>query len=186
LHTPEEGLEILQRLTPYPIDFLCIHPRLGVQQYEGTVNLDIFETFYQITHHTIVYSGDINDTDFFLRLQQRFPKIKNWMLGRGILQNPFLAEEIINVAESRRQKAESNPKPLLPQGALSSRRFMGYYNEYAELLCALKGEKIALLALKELWHYFAAFWKLKATELQQLLRINEYQIFIKSNQRLME
>ena len=162
LHSAEEGLEILQRLTPYPIDFLCIHPRFGTQQYEGSVDLDIFEIFYKTTKHSIVYSGDINDVNFFMHLQKRFPKIENWMLGRGILQNPFLAEEIY-FAESRRQKAES--------------RFIDFYNDYSKILLELKNEKITLSSLKELWHYFAVFWKLTPEQLQQLLRINDYQTF---------
>jgi tRNA-dihydrouridine synthase len=169
LQSPKEGLEILQRLAPYPIDFLCIHPRLGVQQYEGTVDLDAFELFYQTTNHKIVYSGDITDVEFFTRLQQRFPKIEDWMLGRGILRNPFLAEEI---------------RGMRPVGALRAtplqQRFMDFYNEYAEILVTSKGEKIALSALKELWHYFAVFCELKPEELQNLLRINDYSSFNKA------
>ena len=160
LHSQKEGLEILQRVAPYPIDFLCIHPRLGTQQYEGVVDLDTFETFYQTTHHNIVYSGDITNLDGFMKLQQSFPKIENWMLGRGILQNPFLAEEIINMAEGRKQKAEG--------------RFDDFYNEYSEILLTQFGEKIALSSLKELWHYFAVFWKLNAEELRKLLQINVF------------
>jgi tRNA-dihydrouridine synthase len=117
LHSPKEGLEVLHRVAPYPIDFLCIHPRLGIQQYEGSVDLDTFETFYQTTNHKIVYSGDLNDVSCFTYLQQRFPKINDWMLGRGILQNPFLAEEIIYRKERKEftqgtQGLESNIFPL--------------------------------------------------------------------------
>jgi len=182
LHSAAEGLDILQKLAPYPIDFICIHPRLGTQQYEGNVNLDDFEIFYQTTNHKIVYSGDINDVDFFVHLQKRFPKIENFMLGRGILQNPFLAEEI-NFAESRRQKAEGN-KILFSKSDLSS-RFIKFYDEYAEILLTLVGEKITLSSLKELWHYFAVFWKLNSSELRKLLQINDYQIFNKTAQELM-
>jgi len=181
LHTPTEGLAILQRLAPYPIDFLCIHPRLGVQQYEGTVDLDTFEIFYQTTNHNLVYSGDINDIEYFTYLQKRFPKIKNWLLGRGLLQNPFLAEEI-HIAENKNQKTEDKPKPLFIKGTLS--RFVDFHNDYAELLATLKGEKSALSSFKELWHYFAVFWKLDTPELQQLLRINDYQTFMKTIQQL--
>jgi len=170
LQSAEEGLEILKRLAPYSIDFLCIHPRLGIQQYEGNVNLDAFEVFYQTTHHKIIYSGDINNVDFFTHLQKRFPKIENWMLGRGILQNPFLAEEIIVRVQN-----------LVSQ----QNRFINFYNEYSELLLTLKGEKIALSSLKELWHYFADFWKVSAFELQQLLRITDYQTFRKATRELM-
>jgi len=164
LHSAEEGLEVLQRLSGYPIDFLCIHPRLGVQKYEGKVDLDAFEIFYQTTHHKIIYSGDINDVDFFVQLQKRFPKIENWMLGRGILQNPFLGEEIL----------DDNPVHL------REHRFINFYNEYSQILISLLGERKALSSFKELWHYFAVFWKLDALELQQLLRINDYHTFNKN------
>ena len=171
MHSSKEGLEILQRLLPYPIDFLCIHPRLGVQQYEGNVDLDIFETFVQTTHHTIVYSGDINDVDFFMYLQKRFPKIENWMLGRGILQNPFLGEQIKGTQMTQMSK-------------ICADLFINFYTEYSELLLTLKNEKIALGALKELWHYFAIFWKLETSELRKLLQINDYQTFNKTTQKL--
>jgi len=165
LSTPDEGLDILQRIAPYPIDFLCIHPRLGVQLYNGTVNLDVFESFYHLTNHKIVYSGDIDSLPFFMQLKNRFPKIEHWMLGRGILKNPFLAEEI-----STQERLDFS---------LLKTRFIVFYNEYSELLLNLKNEKIALSSLKELWHYFAAFWKLDALELRELLRINEYHLFQK-------
>jgi len=168
LHSPNEGLEILQRVAPYPIDFLCIHPRLGTQQYTGAVDLDSFETLYQSTNHQIVYSGDIVDVDFFMKLQQRFPNIENWMLGRGILENPFLAEEIAN---------NSNPVETHCNASLQN-RFMEYHHEYSEIILSLFGEKKALSVFKELWHYFAVFRKLPPEELQKLLRINDFKMFL--------
>ena len=172
----KEGLEILQRLAPYPIDFLCIHPRLGSQQYEGSVDLDTFELFYNTTRHTIVYSGDINNVECFKYLQNRFPKIDNWMLGRGILQNPFLAEEIVEA----HGRVETQCIASLRWHTTSPRnqhRFTNFYNEYSELLLAIKNEKIALGALKELWHYFAVFWNLETDELRKLLQINDFKSF---------
>ena len=175
LHTPQEGLEVLQRIAPYPIDFLCIHPRLGTQQYEGAVDLEAFETFYQATHHKIVYSGDITDAGFFMKLQQRFPKIENWMLGRGALQNPFLAEQIQNnIVEINNLTHHTEQQ-----------RFMNYHNEYSKILQTQFGEKIALSSLKEMWHYFAVFWKLNTEELKALLHINEYSLFDKKVRELM-
>jgi tRNA-dihydrouridine synthase len=177
LHSPKEGLEVLQRVAPYPINFLCIHPRLGIQQYEGKVDLDSFEIFYQTTNHKIVYSGDINNVDFFMNLQQRFPKIEDWMLGRGILQNPFLAEQIINLGERRREKGERRKEK-------GEGRFIGFYNEYLEVLLTLKNEKIVLGALKELWHYFAVFWNLNPSELKRLLQTNDYDEFQNTTKKI--
>jgi tRNA-dihydrouridine synthase len=171
LHATSEGLVILERLAPYPIDFLCIHPRLGIQQYEGSVDLDTFEHFYHSTNHTIVYSGDINNVDFFIKLQQRFPKIENWLLGRGILQNPFLAEEITNFAmDGLQHKVNAN----------MSKRFINFYHDYSKTILTLFGEKTTLSALKELWHYFSVFFKLTSSELINLLQINDYHEFQKA------
>jgi tRNA-dihydrouridine synthase len=172
LHDFNEGLCLLQILDLYPIDFLCIHPRLGTQLYNGNVDLDTFEILYQHTNHKIVYSGDINDVFYFDSLQKRFPKIKHWMLGRGILQNPFLAEQIVHFVESRKQKVEL--PSVLTDG---TKRFINFYNEYSEILVTLKNEKIALSSLKELWHYFAVYLKYDFIELRKLLQINDYQIF---------
>jgi tRNA-dihydrouridine synthase len=172
MHTSQEGLEILLRLAPYSIDFLCIHPRLGIQQYEGNVDLDAFELFYQTTHHKIVYSGDINNVDFFVHLQQRFPKIENWMLGRGILQNPFLAEEMCGM-----RCAVCGMRNNVD-------RFIDFYNDYSELLVTSKNEKTALFSLKELWHYFAVFCKINENELKTLLRMNDYGTFIEKSKNI--
>jgi len=68
---------------------------------------------------------------------------------------------------------------------VQKQRFINYYNEYSQILTSLVGEKIALSSFKELWHYFAVFWGLDASELQQLLRINDYQTFNKNIQELM-
>jgi tRNA-dihydrouridine synthase len=184
LHSPKECLEIIRRIAPYPIDFLCIHPRLGSQQYEGNVDLDTFENCYHITNHTIVYSGDINNIDFFKQLQKRFPKIENWMLGRGILQNPFLAEEILgNYQVETYGPPETYGSTSLQQ--IHQSRFTNFYNEYSETLLMLKNENTILGVLKELWHYFAVFFKLDDSELRKLLQINDYQIFHKSTQKIM-
>jgi len=172
LQSHTEGLEILQRLSHYPIDFLCIHPRLGIQQYKGKVNLDIFEILYKTTNHKIIYSGDICNLDFFAYLQKRFPEIDNWMLGRGLLQNPFLAEIF-------------SKYPVDMQNTETNFRFISFYNEYSKLLLSLIGEKKSLGVLKELWHYFSVFWELNPYDLRKLLQINDYQLFFETTRKVM-
>ena len=82
------------------------------------------------------------------------------MLGRGILQNPFLAEDIKGLdAGDRRQ------------------RFMRYYQLWTDELLQAKKERSTLSALKELWHYYSVFVRLPDEELRQLLRINEFERF---------
>lgn len=170
LNDPSEGIAILDRLEHYPLDFIVIHPRLGVQMYDGTPDLEQLDRFCHHTRHRVVYSGDLFTVDGFNRLQARYPNIDDWMLGRGLLQNPFLAEELKGLETGDRRQ-----------------RFLKYYQLYVhELLEAVK-EKSTLAKMKELWHYYAPLFHLSPGQLQQLLRINDWdQFFVDSLQIISE
>lgn len=161
LHNADEGRMLLQRLNGYPLDFLVIHPRLGDELYEGKPHWEIFEEFCNMTHHKIVYSGDIFTKEDYLTLSKRFPKVDTWMLGRGMLQNPFLAEEI-------KGQDVSNKKE----------RFLAFYQDLTKELLPIRGEQGTLANLKELWHYFAVFMQMPDEELQRLLRICDLKEFL--------
>ena len=161
LHSADEGRNILKRLNNYPIDFLVIHPRLGDNLYEGNPDLALFEEFCHLTKHRIVYSGDVFTVEDYERLSERFPQVAAWMLGRGLLRNPFLAEEIKN--------QETDDKRS---------RFFAFYQDLTETLLPIRGESGTLANLKELWHYFAHFTHTPDEELQQLLRICDFREFV--------
>ena len=161
LHSADEGRNILKRLNNYPIDFLVIHPRLGDNLYEGNPDLALFEEFCHLTKHKIVYSGDVFTVEYYQKLSERFPQVAAWMLGRGLLRNPFLAEEIKN--------QETDDKRS---------RFFAFYQDLTETLLPIRGESGTLANLKELWHYFAHFTHTSDEELQQLLRICDFREFV--------
>jgi tRNA-dihydrouridine synthase len=161
LHSADEGRTLLQRLNDYPLDFLVIHPRLGDELYEGKPHWDLFEEFCGITHHKVVYSGDIFSKEDFTKLSKRFPNVNAWMLGRGMLRNPFLAEEIKNQDVGDKKS-----------------RFMAFYQDLIEALLPIRGEGGTLANLKELWHYFAGFMDLSEEELQRMLRICDFNVFV--------
>ena len=83
------------------------------------------------------------------------------MLGRGMLRNPFLAEEIKN--QDIGDKKE---------------RFLAFYQDLIEELLPIRGESGTLANLKELWHYFAGFMGFSEEKLQRLLRICDLQEFM--------
>lgn len=160
LKDPAEGLRILERLDDYPLDFIVIHPRLGEQMYDGVPDLEQMDIFYRHTRHRIIYSGDLFSVQNYERLQNRYPGIEDWMLGRGLLQNPFLAEQLKGEDTGDRRQ-----------------RFSKYYQKWTqEMLDAVK-EKSTLAKLKELWHYYACLFQLPSDALQQLLRINDFDAF---------
>lgn len=92
----QEILKVLPILDKFPIKNITIHPRIGLQMYKGKTDLDIFQQCIENTNHKIQYNGDITSVESFQKLSERFPKIDHWMIGRGILTNPFLPSMIIN------------------------------------------------------------------------------------------
>lgn len=163
LKDPNEGLEIMKILNNYPVESVIIHPRLGIQQYEGVVDLDQFEKMYQLTEHQVVYNGDIVDIESFQKVKTRFPEIKEWMIGRGILRNPFLVEEI-----RKGERLSQNER---------FERFSGFYSTLTQSYFALRGDQAALPKLKELWKYMATFFNLSDAQLKSLLQINNVREF---------
>ena len=163
LKDPQEGLEIIKILNDYPIDSIIIHPRLGIQQYEGVVDLDEFEKMYQLSKHPVIYNGDIVDIESFQKVKARFPEIHNFMIGRGILRNPFLVEEL--------QKGERVPSIVRID------RFNKYYKDLISSYYALRGDQASLPKLKELWKYMATFFDLSDDQLKMLLQITDIKKF---------
>ena len=78
-------------LNRYPLRKLIIHPRLGVQMYKGEVDLKGFAKCAKVCTHKLIYNGDITSRDSFLKIQKQFPSVEEWMIGRGVLMNPYLA-----------------------------------------------------------------------------------------------
>lgn len=91
---PSELMNLIPVLNRYPLSEVIIHPRTAEQMYEGEVDLDAFAECHKLIGHPVCYNGDINSLEFFQTLEARLPTIGNWMLGRGLLANPFLCEQI--------------------------------------------------------------------------------------------
>ena len=85
---------LLKVLDRYPLEQIILHPRTGIQMYRGNADLDAFGQALFLSRHTFTYNGDIVDKACYDRVERRFPGVSDFMIGRGILSNPFLAEEI--------------------------------------------------------------------------------------------
>ncbi|OCW92983.1 dihydrouridine synthase [Macellibacteroides sp. HH-ZS] len=85
--------EILAVLNDLPLMHVTLHPRLGIQQYKGQADKDIFARFYNLCRIPLYYNGDIGSVAEIYELKERFPNIAGVMLGRGLLAHPWLASE---------------------------------------------------------------------------------------------
>ena len=93
---PEEILDTFPILDNYPLKNIAIHARIGKQLYKGGVNLDAFQRCIESTKHKLYYNGDITSVTKLKEMQARFPSIDHFMMGRGLIADPFLPSMIKN------------------------------------------------------------------------------------------
>jgi len=92
----KEILDVFPILDQYPLKNIAIHARIGKQLYKGPVNLDAFERCITKTKHKLYYNGDITSVHTFKTMQARFPSLDHFMIGRGLIADPFLPQMIKN------------------------------------------------------------------------------------------
>lgn len=88
-----EWENILPILHDTPLSHITLHPRVGIQQYKGEVNMNQFARFYEACRLPLIYNGDIQCLGDIKRLEDDFPNLSGIMIGRGLLGNPFLSAE---------------------------------------------------------------------------------------------
>jgi len=142
--SPDDILRLIPIFNRFDLEELIIHPRTGAQMYDGTVDLDTFEQCLRLTKHRVVYNGDIDSAGKLDMLAHRFGSIDRWMIGRGILENPFLPEEI----KFRTQKPYAEKIRIL-------RKF--HDRLFAEYAARLYGPSHLLNKMKEIWTYMGGF-----------------------------
>jgi tRNA-dihydrouridine synthase B len=93
---PTEILDVFPILDQYPIKNVAIHARIGKQLYKGGVDLDSFQKCIDHAKQKLYYNGDITSVAKFKAMQERFPSIDHFMIGRGLIADPFLPSMIKN------------------------------------------------------------------------------------------
>lgn len=93
---PTEILKTFETLKKYPLKNIAIHARIGKQLYKGGVDLDSFEKCLEQSPHKLYYNGDITSVDAFQKIKDRFPTVDHFMIGRGLIADPFLPSMIKN------------------------------------------------------------------------------------------
>lgn len=146
----KEILHLLPLLNEYPLKEIIIHTRLGKQLYKGTTNPDGFASCLELSRHTLVYNGDVNDAATYLLLSKKFQGTHRWMIGRGALANPFLAEQI-KQTHCKCEAHTQNIKQL-------DRLFQFHRDLFNGYSAKLSGPSHILGRLKLIWSYlFSSF-----------------------------
>ena len=155
-YAPEEFPELLKLYNSFPISELTVHPRILKEFYRGPVHRDVYAFAAQQASMPLVYNGDLLDTQDIKDILRDFPATKAVMIGRGLLQDPFLAErwkaEEAEQAESAGQWTEAERqvnagRRMERLAAFHGALVRGYLEAYPE------NRNVVLAKLKELWDY---------------------------------
>jgi tRNA-dihydrouridine synthase B len=138
--SPEEIFKLLPVFNRYKISELTIHARIGKQLYKGEPDQNTFQKSISLSDVPLVYNGDIFSLSDYQILENRYPTINTWMIGRGLLSDPFLPEII-------------KGSPLSSNQIQRVRYFID--DLYAGYRILLKDNLSTLGVLKEYWLYLA-------------------------------
>lgn len=135
--TVNEGLTAMSIINDMPLVHITLHPRLGIQQYNGTTDKVAFERFVEVSRWPMVYNGDLLELKVEngeLRvdaLNVKSQEIKGVMIGRGLLAQPWML---------------SGKEPQVVLREMHGK----IYQHATEHLC---GEKQVIARLRAFWEY---------------------------------
>ena len=143
----EEFEDLLMVYNRYPFSEVIIHPRLQKDYYKNKPHMDVFQVAAEQSKNPVCYNGDLFTPEAILKFRKEFPQINQVMLGRGILANPFIIEEMhwkethidatIGFDETQRRKKLKQFHEIV-------------VNEYLEIFGS---ETPVLYKMKEIWSY---------------------------------
>lgn len=138
-HTIFDRLELLES---YPFEKMIFHPRTATQLYKGTANRELFAKLASMSRHPLVYNGDLQSPSDLDEIKSLVPNQNEWMIGRGILADPFLVSklkgQLPNLATQRNMKwqfhemvLESYRQAFPDQGQVLTKMkaFWSYFSE---------------------------------------------------------
>ena len=155
----DEIYSLIPIFIQHKIAELTIHARIGKQLYTGETDLETFQKTISLLTVPIVYNGDIFSRNNFEKISERFPLINTFMIGRGLLSDPFLPAIIKGL-------------PLPTDRQIHIRRFIdALYLAYRKD----KHDSLAVLGnLKEYWHYLAESFNDPHQVFKKLKKVNTF------------
>lgn len=149
IDNPEDFYELLEIYNKYPLEELLIHPRVLREYYKGIPHWEIFDYALKNSKNTLCYNGDIFTVEDYQRFQDELlrhndtDKVCAIMLGRGVLQNPALIEQLVEYEQNGRKESYFDRD-----------RFWQFHDRLrTDYMAQLSGDMNVLYKMKELWGY---------------------------------
>lgn len=128
-------------LRQYPFEKWIFHPRTARQLYKGAADRKLFSDLSRQVDVPLVYNGDIYSSADLKEIKQMVPDQKEWMIGRGVLNDPLLISTL-------------KGKHLASEEAWKLKRMFHdtLFETYQQVLL---DEGHVLIKMKQFWSYFS-------------------------------
>lgn len=148
---------------------IIIHPRIGKQMYNGEASVEKFIALTHVINKPLVYNGDIFSLNKFNSVNDSLNGNAKIMLGRGLLTNPFLAEDINKISDNQLDR---------------KKRLHNFVVDlYVERLRHAGGSPKIIGSMKELWKYMMNIFDDSQNVWRKVKKVNklsEYEIAVES------
>lgn len=91
---PEEFPRLLEIFNKFPLEELILHPRVRADFYKNPVRLEWFDWAAAQSRAPLCYNGNLVTRADGRALAARYPGVGAFMVGRGLVANPFLAARL--------------------------------------------------------------------------------------------
>lgn len=151
--------ELIEIWRKYPFSEIIVHPRAGSDMYNGKPDITTFKAVYNAfdgTDTLITYNGDIRTPADLDALRAQIPNLSRIMIGRGLLINPALAQE------------------LKGGDHYTSDTLQAFLNDlWIEYEAVLSGPRDILFKMKELWSWLGQSYPDHASELKTIRKTKD-------------
>lgn len=134
--SPDEFYRLVEIYNKYPLAELIIHPRIQKDFYKNEPNWGMFKEAVSSSTNPLCYNGNLFEAGDYIKFTASFPAVDRIMLGRGLVINPGLTEELKNGTRMEKWQLQAFHDEILK----------GYEQ-------TIPGERNVLFKMKELWVY---------------------------------
>ncbi|MCI9616593.1 MAG: tRNA-dihydrouridine synthase family protein [Eubacterium sp.] len=151
--------EIMEVYNKFPFEEIIIHPRTRVQLYKGEPDMKAFDYAYQVSKNPLCFNGNIFTVEDYENIVSRY-NIDSVMLGRGLLRNPNLVNEI-------KLKEEQQVKNFFVKNSIQyrannkdrsvSKEIIRAFHDklYADFSEEMSSDRHLLNKMIEMWNYLS-------------------------------
>lgn len=123
---PQQIFSLLPLFESSKVDFLVLHPRTVLQEYEGFADHTITTRVVQETNLPVIANGDIRTAEVGKRVFE-LTGATGLMLGRGAIADPLLFQRLRGVTSAQPDRAE--------QAVMLRHYLAGLLDNYRSLFC---------------------------------------------------